>query len=76
MGVLDQPEDCETETCVGCGLTVEVDSPVFLEWDADVVGWSMCPDCRAGEAAGPSEDLEPEDLDPEDLEPQDPRRAA
>lgn len=38
--------DFETETCVGCGLTVEVDSPVFLEWDADVAGWSTCPDCR------------------------------
>jgi len=58
----------ETETCVGCGLTVEVDSPVFLEWDADVVGWCICPECRA--PAGGDEEEEPEPL------PATPRRAA
>lgn len=47
MGTRD---DFETETCVGCGLTVEVDSSAFLEWDADVVGWSTCPDCRVAAA--------------------------
>lgn len=41
----EMPDSVETETCVGCGLTVEVDSPAFLEWEADIVGWSTCPDC-------------------------------
>lgn len=62
-------EEFETETCIGCGLTVEVDSPVFLEWDADVAGWSTCPECRAPlDVGGQTE--EPE------APPATPRRAA
>lgn len=35
----------DSETCTGCGVTVEVDSPAFLFWDADLVGSCLCPDC-------------------------------
>jgi hypothetical protein len=42
---IDAPDELEAETCVGCGFTVEVASPIFLEWDADIVGFSVCPDC-------------------------------
>jgi len=52
-------EEFETETCAGCGLTVDVDSPVFLEWDADIVGYSLCPDCRADETPSTEADETP-----------------
>jgi hypothetical protein len=35
----------DVETCVRCGVAVEVEAPAFLEWNATFAGQATCPGC-------------------------------